>query len=147
MQLFNKEKLKIVTWAERNKIIASHLLPNKTVLDLGCGGKDFLNHYTPLDYCGVDGLDTADIVLDLNGNFTLPGGWDYVINSGILEYLDNIENYFQKIKPLGSEFIFTWWPKTGTNRISQDQFKILLSLYFTILKEDTWGDQKIYFCI
>lgn len=148
MELFNLKLLSAPTWTGRNKLIAEELLmPNKTLLDLGCGGKDILKYYTPTKYLGVDGVHTADIVLNLEEHFDLPRGWDYVLNSGILEYLDDLDCYFNKIKPLGSIFIFTWWQGEGWGRMSPEKIKSKIEQNYKINKQLSWGRQKIFYCV
>jgi hypothetical protein len=135
-------------WAGRNKLIADEFLqPNKSILDLGCGSKNLLKFYSPIKYLGVDGIGEADIIVDLNSNFILPSGWDYAVNSGILEYLNNIEKYFVNIRGLATEFVFTWWTGTGYGRMSHSQIETLISKYFCITHEKYWSPvQKVYKC-
>jgi hypothetical protein len=148
MQIFNELHLNTPYWEGRNKMIAEEFLePDKSVLDLGCGSKILLRYYSPSRYLGVDGFDSADLNLDLNQDFVLPSGWDYAVNSGILEYLDNVENYLVKIKGLANEYIFTWWTGRGYGRMSHDRFESVISKNYVILKSKHWGPvQKIYKC-
>ena len=87
MQLYSLKHLSNPHWEDRNKIIADMMLPNKKVIDLGCGAKNLLKFYNAKKYLGVDGIPSADLVVDLDGNFELPDGWDYAVNSGILEFV------------------------------------------------------------
>jgi len=147
MELFNLKLLSAPSWTGRNKLIAEQWLePNKTLLDLGCGNKDILKYYTPTKYLGVDGVSTADVVLDLDGELDLPKGWDYVLNSGILEYIDNLDSYFIKIKPLGSKFIFTWWQGEGWGRLPPSRIKSMIEEHYNIEQQLLWGKQHIFFC-
>lgn len=148
MKLFDPKKLINPTWTKRNQLIAQNLPPGKSVLDLGCGEKDFLRYYHPSKYCGVDGLPSADIILNLNDSIDLlRGGWDIVLNSGILEYLNSIPSYLEKIHHLGEEFIFTWWPKKNTGRMSQIEFiELLCDKGYMVNNTLSWFDTQIYFC-
>jgi SAM-dependent methyltransferase len=146
MEPFNKALLDNPHWTLRNKTIAELLVPNKTILDLGCGTKDFLKYYNPLKYLGVDIVPYADIVVNLNNDLILEEGWDYVINSGILEYIDDPECYIKKIKTLGNQFIFTWYQGQGLGRPSNDIIKTIIEKDYKILLELNWGSQKIYKC-
>jgi len=132
-------------WQNRNKTIAELLDPNKSVLDLGCGYKNFLKFYNPSKYLGVDNFAEADIVLDLNLPFKLPTNWDYIINSGVLEYLDDVTNYINRISNLGSQFIFSWWQKPNTTRMSYENIEATLLEYYKIEKKINIG-QCIYLC-
>jgi len=146
---FNQELLKNAHWTLRNKEISTFLLPNKKILDMGCGGKDFLKYYQPSIYLGVDVIPGADLIIDLDTDFEnkIQNDWDYVINSGILEYLENIESYLKKIKHLGKTFVFTWYQGIGYGRPSNEVIIKLLSNNYIIEKEINWGGQKIFLCI
>lgn len=140
------------SWTSRNKLISSLIPANQSVLDLGCGAKDLLNYYTPTKYLGVDCVDTADIKCDLDKELDLPTGWDYVVNSGILEYLDDIPSYLKKVSKFGSTYIFTWHPtkaKWSPNKpaITHDEFKELVSTMYNIIETTTWTKQIIVKCV
>lgn len=147
MHQFNNEKYKNPGqgWDKRNQRIGNLLEDNKTVLDLGCGYKNLLKHYTPSKYLGVDWFDYADIKLDLNQDFDsqIPKGWDYVVSSGVMEYLDSIDDYLKKVNGLGETYIFTWWTKS--NRYSYDEVKDYIKKYYKIISEND-SVQRIYVC-
>lgn len=146
MEPFNKLLLDNPHWTKRNKTIANMLPLNKSVLDLGCGTKDFLKYYSPKKYLGVDIVPYADLIKDLNQDLNIETGWDYVINSGILEYIEDPEDYIQKIKYLGTEFIFTWYQGQGLGRPSNNVIKNIIEKDYSITLEVNWGSQKIYLC-
>jgi SAM-dependent methyltransferase len=146
MEPFNKALLDNPHWTLRNKTIAETINPNKSILDLGCGSKDFLKYYQPSNYLGVDIVPSADIIMNLNNNINVEGNWDYVINSGILEYVNDPEQYIQKIKTLGKEYIFTWYQGQGLGRPSNDIIKDIIETNYMITRELNWGSQKIYLC-
>ena len=147
MHQFNNEKYKTPgkAWSNRNREIVSLLKDNKTILDLGCGYKNLLDHYTPSKYLGVDWFDYADIMLNLNDDFQLqiPNGWDYVISSGVMEYLDSVDDYLKKVKGLGDTYIFTWWEKP--DRHSYHEVKSYIKQYYKIVSEND-SAQRIYLC-
>jgi hypothetical protein len=150
MEYFSDYILNNPYWRKRNEKIANELLiPNRSVLDLGCGAKNLLNYYSPSRYLGVDGgSNEADILVDLDTDFNLPSGWDYVVNSGILEYLFNIDSYLAKIQHLGNEYIFTWWQGEGFGRAPAERIKNdYIKKYYIIDKELNWGNQKIWKCV
>lgn len=147
MHQFKNQKYKTPgrVWSNRNSEIASLLKDSKTVLDLGCGYKNLLEHYTPSKYLGVDWFDYADITLNLNEDFHLqiPNGWDYVISSGVMEYLDSIDDYLKKVNGLGETYIFTWWAKP--DRYMYDEVKSYIKKYYKIVSEND-SAQRIYLC-
>jgi len=132
MELYHLDILKNPPWEYRNRIISEMMLPNKTVIDLGCGSKNLLKFYTPIKYLGVDGIPSADLTIDLNANFTLPTGWDYAVNSGILEFVIRPDLYLEKIKSISNEYFFSWWRGAGWGRMSFDEIEKLISVNYTI---------------
>jgi hypothetical protein len=87
-------------WNLRTKQVADLILPNSTILDIGCADKDFLNFYKAKDYLGIDKTDKADIQLDLDQDIYVPyKNYDYCLILGVLEYLDypdKIVNFYKK---------------------------------------------------
>lgn len=147
MELYPLPYLKNPHWSDRNKIIASMMEPNKSVIDLGCGAKIFLDHYSPSKYLGVDGIPSADLVVDLDSNFNLPSGWDYAVNSGILEFVLRPDLYLEKIKHISNEYIFSWWRGNGWGRMGFNELEILISKNYKIIDVRTMGlENKIYKC-
>jgi hypothetical protein len=147
MELYSYDYLTNPHWEYRNKIIAEMMTTNKRVLDLGCGAKNLLKFYTPSVYLGVDGIPSADLVVDLNSDFTIPGNWDYAVNSGILEFVVRPDLYLEKIKNLSSEYIFSWWRGTGWGRMSFEDIEDLISKNYKIVEIKEMGlVNKIYRC-
>lgn len=148
MEMFAMSHLQNPHWTRRNKLIGESILsPNKTVLDLGCGAKDLLKYYTPSQYLGVDIVESADVTVDLSGEFELPSGWDYVVNSGILEYVNDLDKYLKQISTLGNEYIFSWWQGVGHGRMSIDRVKTeFIQKYYNIEYETYWGPQLVVRC-
>jgi cyclopropane fatty-acyl-phospholipid synthase-like methyltransferase len=148
MEMFAIQHLKVPHWTRRNKLIGEEiLLPNKSVLDLGCGAKDLLKYYNPSKYLGVDIAETSDLIVNFDEEFELPGGWDYIVNSGILEYVDNLDRYLEKISKLGNEYVFTWWQGIGHGRMSIDRVKEeFIKKYYKIEYETRWGPQMVVRC-
>jgi hypothetical protein len=148
MELYGIEHLSNPHWQYRNKMIAEMMRPNSTVLDLGCGAKNLLKFYKPSKYLGVDGVATADLVLDLNTDFQLPSGWDYAVNSGILEFVVRPDLYLEKIKGLSNEYFFSWWRGAGWGRLPFDDIEQLISKNYIILETKEMGlVNKLYRCI
>lgn len=145
------QHLKRPPWTLRNKTIAdSFLEPNKSVLDLGSGAKDLLKYYTPTKYLAVDGMDISevDLVLDLDSDYQdhITTGWDYSVNSGILEYVKNIDEYLYRQKFLAAEFVFTYWQDLLHGKMNHTRFESVLSTHYETSLIVPWGIQKIYKC-
>lgn len=148
MELYNYAQLLNPHWEHRNRIIASMIESNKTVIDLGCGAKNLLKFCEPARYLGVDGIPSADVVIDLNSNFTLPTGWDYVINSGILEFVIRPDLYLEKIKTLGDVYIFSWWRGSGWGRMQFCEIEALIASNYQIIETQKLGlVNRVYKCV
>ena len=143
------------TWTGRNKKISSFIEHNKNVLDLGCGSKDLLNYITPKNYIGVDyNQPLADIQINLNKDFTIPTGtWDYIISSGVLEYLSDLTHFFSKIKNNSNNYIFTFWKDADKSTSIKNPHlysvdKVISSINdnFSVIKTDSFKRHLIFIC-
>jgi hypothetical protein len=147
MELYSLAHLTDPPWENRNRIISEMMIPYKNVVDLGCGSKNLLKFYTPKLYLGVDGIPSADMVVDLNGDFKIPNNWDYAVNSGILEFVTRPDLYLEKIKDISKEYIFSWWRGAGWGRMSFTDIELLISKNYKILEIKEMGlVNKIYKC-
>lgn len=84
----------------------------KSVADLGCGPqylRDLLNSSGwSGEYVGLDLYKHKEstIVCDFNKNeFPLQEKYDLIIIAGLLEYIDNIEYFFNKVKTVAGKYI------------------------------------------
>jgi hypothetical protein len=140
------------SWTKRNEVIASYIKKNKSILDLGCGAKDLLKYIPePNKYIGVDYHDEhADLVLDLNNDFQLPDHeWDYIICSGLLEYLNDIPVFFSKIKNHSDIYIITFWKKykslNNKNQVtSAKEFENIVFDNFYLLAKTKINSHRVY---
>jgi hypothetical protein len=122
--------------------------PNKSVIDMGCGAKNILKFYKPSQYLGVDGIKQADLVLDLNSDFQIEGQFDYVVNSGILEFVQRPDLYLEKIKGLGKVYFISWWKGYGWGRMHFNEVEKMISKNYSITEEIKFGTtNKLYVCI
>ena len=148
MELYSLAQLTNPHWQHRNKMISEMMLPNSSVLDLGCGAKNLLKFYKPSKYLGVDGVISADLVIDLNSNFDLPAGWDYAVNSGILEFVVRPDLYLEKIKGVSQEYFFSWWRGSGWGRLTFNDIEQLISKNYQIIETREMGlVNRLYRCI
>jgi hypothetical protein len=134
-------------WEHRNKLISEMMLPNKSVIDLGCGAKNLLKFYQPGNYLGVDGIPSADLQIDLNSDFELPTGWDYAVNSGILEFVIRPDLYLKKINKISKEYFFSWWRGIGWGRMNFTTIENLISDNYNIVDVKEIGlVNRLYKC-
>lgn len=134
-----------------------HIIYN--ILDIGCG-QEYLKSLLPnnLKYIGLDIIKRSDntIVADINNikNAQLKY-YDYVFCSGVLEYIDNLENFLKEIRYHGVWFIFSYASNNTSieeriksdwvNHYTKEEFeKLLEKLNFQILNKKNWKNQDIY---
>lgn len=142
-------------WTERNQKIASLISQNSKILDLGCGEKDLLNYVSPSKYIGIDyQSNSADIRLNFNNSFVLPKDeWDYIVCSGLIEYISDIHLFFESIKNNSRLYVFTFWTKNESIRekngllgVSINEFKEILNKNYSIIEATSWKSHEIYVC-
>lgn len=147
MELYGLAQTTDPHWEDRNKIISDMMIPGKRVIDLGCGAKNLLKFYKPGQYLGVDGIPSADLIVDLDSDFVLPTGWDYAVNSGILEFVIRPDLYLEKIKTISDDFFFSWWRGPGWGRMSFMAIEKLISDNYKIVEIREMGlVNRIYKC-
>ena len=145
-------------WTRRNRFISDLINQNSTVLDLGCGSKDLLRYLKmPANYFGIDyNQPYADLSINFNNDFSLPkDNWDYIVCSGLLEYLINLDKFFNTIKNNASVYILTFYKPKGKRGAfgnpntleSVDEFEMLVSKYFDIIQlTQKMKQHNIYVC-
>jgi hypothetical protein len=138
-------------WSERNKVIGSYIDMNTNVLDLGCGHKDLLKYIKPKKYIGIDFNDQADIKINFNLEFSLPRDeWNFIVCSGLLEYLNDVPAFINKIKKTSNKYIITYWSKNeqlrkpnGLEKFSVSDFLDLINQHFIIIEKNSWNNHQI----
>jgi len=103
------------TWDERNMIIARHIPPGSSVLDLGAGAQTLRNYlpagctYQPCDVVA----NTPDVIYcDFNrGIYPQPQTrCDYVVCSGILEYIRKPKLFLSRVTALAPKLLLSYNP-------------------------------------
>lgn len=142
-------------WSGRNKKLSTFIEDNTSVLDLGCGSKNLLNYINPKTYVGVDYNQPAcDIEINFNLDFDLPkGNWNYIVSSGLLEYLFDLDYFFCKIKNNADYYIFTFWKDAykstsieNPHLQSVDQVTNIINNNFFVVKKDSFKKHLIFVC-
>jgi len=107
-------------WDSRNVLISSLIPDGSSVLDLGSGAQTLRRHLKPgckYQPCDVVKSSPDVILCDFNaGNYPQPGmEYDFVVCSGIFEYIRRPLEFLQRISTLGRTIIFSfnpWHPQT-----------------------------------
>lgn len=150
------------TWADRNRVIASIVPENVSVLDVGAGNMELANmipsscSYQPLD-CVAGREDT--IVYDFNDNEPPPklSGFDIIICSGILEYMKSPDRFMRIVSGWGTHMIMSYATTDKTpsleqrqgsgwfNHLSNDDVRRLIGFNGgTVVDHRLWSSQTIY---
>lgn len=84
-------------WSDRWVFVKDYIPNNVSIVDFGCGNKESLDYITPTRYLGIDCLDSADLVADLNKPLMLNEKFDVALLLGVLEYVDDPEYTLKNI--------------------------------------------------
>ena len=123
------------TWDERNRIIASHIPEDLSVLGVGAGAQTLSkylldNRYVPCDVIPRPGT----LYCDLNKGIypSTDEKFDYVVCSGVLEYLLDPGTVISSLSEFGQNMILSYAPLTDTYKKDKrvmDGWKNHLTLY------------------
>jgi 2-polyprenyl-3-methyl-5-hydroxy-6-metoxy-1,4-benzoquinol methylase len=95
------------SWDERNKIIAGFIPAGSSVLDIGCGAQTLKQHLPPgckYQPCDIIKSSPEVIFCDLNGGIypETRERFDYVVCSGVFEYVRRPQEFLNKIPLMGA---------------------------------------------
>jgi hypothetical protein len=102
-------------WDGRNEIIARLIPAGSSVIDLGCGPQTLRRHLDPsCKYQPCDVIQsTPDVIFcDFNSGIypKVTQSYDYVICSGVFEYIRNPAEFLKKNSMLGKVMILSYNP-------------------------------------
>ena len=87
-----------------------YISDNLSIVDFGCGNKEILEFCNPSEYLGIDITPNADLILDLNKEFSLDKFFDLGLLLGVLEYVDDPNFTLNNIKLFAKKFIVVTLP-------------------------------------
>lgn len=111
-------------WDERNKILASHIPADSSVLDIGCGNQNLAKYlpegcrYTGVDVVSHHGNQILDFEKGVYPSFSEQ--FDYSILSGVLEYLPDPADAVQIALNYGNAVIFSYIPEESLPAVRPD---------------------------
>lgn len=113
---WTKSCREVPSWDERNRIVASFIPAGVAVLDLGSGAQTLRQHLrASCQYQPCDIIQSSPDVIrcDFNsGIYPVVGkGYDYVVCSGVIEYLHDPQTFLSNIRNYGRNIIITYNPK------------------------------------
>jgi hypothetical protein len=102
-------------WDERNEIIAGFIPAGSSVLDVGCGAQTLKQHLKPgCEYQPSDIIkSTPDVIYcDMNAGIypRTDKQYDFVVCSGLFEYMRKPEEFLERIPRLGRTVIMSYCP-------------------------------------
>lgn len=137
-------------WSNRLKFIKEYVADNQTVIDFGCGNREILEYIHPKKYLGIDQVETADLVADLNQHIDIPDHYDIALILGVLEYLDNPDQTLLNIHECADKFIILTLPvkkKHNWQRTYADEdLDLVLTKYFKDVAHIQHGRYVISIC-
>jgi len=138
-------------WIDRTNFISKLISPNLSVIDFGCGSMAIKEIAKIESYIGID-LQDADINIDLNKEFPNVKHYDLGLIIGLLEYLDNPEDFIKRAKEVTDRMIICCLisskpKKTWKTHFSKEQLTNLLHNNFDEIIEKRYGPKYyIYIC-
>jgi hypothetical protein len=101
------------TWDERNETISGFIPAGSSVLDVGCGAQTLKQYLKPgcrYQPCDVVKSSPDVIFCDFNAGIypETKETFDYVVCSGVLEYIRQPEEFLRRIPPLGRSVIISY---------------------------------------
>lgn len=122
---WKKVSQEVPSWDERNDLIAKMIPPGSAVVDLGCGAMTLKKKLPPdCIYQPCDVVQSAPEVLicDFNADLypALTRMYDYVICSGVLEYMRDPGAFLSRISQYGTTIILSYNPlQKGETKMSR----------------------------
>lgn len=100
-------------WDERNKIIAEMIPENNSVLDIGAGAQTLRRYlkagcvYQP---CDLEKTSDNIVLCDFNRGIypIVQEKYNYVVCSGVLEYIKDLDDFLSKMSRYGNQVIITY---------------------------------------
>jgi len=102
-------------WDERNELIAGFIPAGSSVLDIGSGAQTLKQHLKPgckYQPCDVVQSSPDVIFCDFNAGIypEIKQPSDYVVCSGVFEYIRQPEEFLRRIPLLGKSVILSYYP-------------------------------------
>jgi len=149
-------------WDDRIGLLLHHVSENSDIMDLGCGLMTMENllpvgcKYHPVDFIK---RDERTIIADLNANQYPYVKTDYIICSGLIEYVKDVPKLFKELAKLSDRIHFSYAIKrTGEsarsrkkvngwlNSYSEKQIKTIVQKSgFRVAKVGDWCNQKLFY--
>lgn len=157
---WQNEKSLFLDWNERTQLLANQIKPNSTVFEFGAA-QLVLNEMLPdgCDYLHSDLVSRAEdtLVVDLNKELPEVPQVDYIVFSGVLEYLFDVEKILLHLNPKTPSFLFSYatldnFPRIAKRRehgwVSDLTITNLETLAIKLNKKlvhfDTWKSQHLF---
>jgi hypothetical protein len=123
---WSKEKSLFSSWDERTQLLANQIAPNSTVFEFGAA-KLALKAMLPdgCTYLHSDIVKRAEdtLVIDLNKELPNLSQVDYIVFSGVLEYVFEVKELLIHLSQFTDNFVFSYavtntFPEKGNRRFN-----------------------------
>lgn len=99
------------SWDERTKILASKIKPESVVFEFGAARlvlKDFIPSNCTYLHSDIVARNKETFVIDLNKNLPEIPKSDYIVFSGVLEYINDVEKVLKYCSNFTNEILFSY---------------------------------------
>lgn len=97
-------------WSDRFEFVKNYISNGLAIIDFGCGNREILDFVQPSEYFGIDLVETADLIANLNCQIEISKHYDLGLLLGVLEYLDDPEFTLKNIYQSADKFIILTLP-------------------------------------
>lgn len=122
-------------WSDRWEFVKNYIPNNVSIVDFGCGNQEVLDYISPSKYVGVDQLETADLIANLDQPIDLTDKFDVALLLGVLEYVQDPELTLANIVHCADHFVVLSLPvkkKPEWQRaFTEETIDLLLNKFFT----------------
>jgi hypothetical protein len=143
---WNKEKSLFASWDERTQLLAKQITPQSKVFEFGAA-KLALRTMLPegCTYLHSDIVKRAEdtLVIDLNKEFPNLESVDYIVFSGVLEYIFEVKELFIHLSQFTNHFVFSYavtnaFPEKSNRRLHGWVSDLSEADIITIAEEMKW---------
>ncbi|RKE97981.1 hypothetical protein [Ichthyenterobacterium magnum] len=108
---WSKDKSLFASWDERTQLLANHVQPNSIVFEFGAARlvlKNMLPEGCTYLHSDIVSRNEDTLVVDLNKELPQIPNVDYVIFSGVLEYIFEVEALIKHLSEFTNHFVLSY---------------------------------------
>lgn len=148
------------SWDERTKILASFIKPDSVVFEFGAARlvlRDFIPDNCTYIHSDIVARNESTLVIDLNKNHPELPVSDYIVFSGVLEYINDVEKVLNYCSNFTTEILFSYAIRENFSNLETRRFngwvsdlsendlkEISARLQWKLEKIKNWKGQVLY---